>query len=309
MSFAFLLALEALNASQRAVLLLRDVFDYSVRETADALGVSEASVKTTLHRARNAMTTYRASAVRPTAERQARTRKALQALCMHLMTHNVAALEALLAADVRARNDSGGEFFSARKPVLGRDKVILFHLKTGKVGGSKNLRAQIRMINGMPALVAQRAPSKLGVPPRMVVWIELDAAGRISAIDSQVATNKLRAIDFDHLPAGTSLLLAEAARAAASVPPPRTWAPRAAKQLAVAGIWRSCEASRGGSVHALRSDARRATVSPHRPRRNHDRAHAVPALRQEALESRARPRLGTAQRAAETRGRARRAGA
>src|SRR5687767_12106876 len=35
-SFAFLLALEALTPSQRAVLLLRDVFDYSVRETAEA---------------------------------------------------------------------------------------------------------------------------------------------------------------------------------------------------------------------------------------------------------------------------------
>ena len=34
-SFAFLLALEVLTPQQRAVLLLRDVFDYSVRETAD----------------------------------------------------------------------------------------------------------------------------------------------------------------------------------------------------------------------------------------------------------------------------------
>jgi RNA polymerase sigma-70 factor (ECF subfamily) len=39
-TFAFLLALEALTPQQRAVLLLRDVFDYSVRETAEALAVS-----------------------------------------------------------------------------------------------------------------------------------------------------------------------------------------------------------------------------------------------------------------------------
>jgi RNA polymerase sigma-70 factor (ECF subfamily) len=38
-SFAFLLALEALTPQQRAVLLLRDVFDYTVRETATALGI------------------------------------------------------------------------------------------------------------------------------------------------------------------------------------------------------------------------------------------------------------------------------
>src|SRR5262245_40278849 len=57
-SFAFLLALEALTPTQRAVLLLRDVFDYSVHEVADALGLSEANVKVTHHRARRAMATY-----------------------------------------------------------------------------------------------------------------------------------------------------------------------------------------------------------------------------------------------------------
>src|SRR5262249_7892974 len=50
-SFAFLLALEALTPSQRAVLLLRDVFDYSTAETAEALGSSESGVKVTLLRA------------------------------------------------------------------------------------------------------------------------------------------------------------------------------------------------------------------------------------------------------------------
>src|SRR5688500_11587485 len=43
-SLAFLLALEALTPRMRAVLLLRDVFDFSVRETADALDLSEANV-------------------------------------------------------------------------------------------------------------------------------------------------------------------------------------------------------------------------------------------------------------------------
>src|SRR6185369_3757547 len=51
-TLAFLLALEALTPAQRAVLLLRDVFDYSVRETADALDMSETNIKVTLHRAR-----------------------------------------------------------------------------------------------------------------------------------------------------------------------------------------------------------------------------------------------------------------
>jgi len=54
-SFAFLLALEALTPTQRAVLLLRDVFDYSTAETAQALDLTEANVKVTLLRARRRM--------------------------------------------------------------------------------------------------------------------------------------------------------------------------------------------------------------------------------------------------------------
>src|SRR5207244_2976494 len=57
-SFAFLVALDRLTPSARAVLLLRDVFDYSIKETAAALDRSEANVKTTHHRARRAMAGY-----------------------------------------------------------------------------------------------------------------------------------------------------------------------------------------------------------------------------------------------------------
>ena len=58
-SFAFLLALEALTPSQRAVLLLRDVFDYSTTETAEALDLTEANAKVLLLRARRKMNELR----------------------------------------------------------------------------------------------------------------------------------------------------------------------------------------------------------------------------------------------------------
>jgi RNA polymerase sigma factor (sigma-70 family) len=54
-TFAFLMACEALTPRQRAVLLLRDVLDYSVEETARALAMGIPNVKTTHHRARAAM--------------------------------------------------------------------------------------------------------------------------------------------------------------------------------------------------------------------------------------------------------------
>ena len=57
-TLAFLLALEALTPAQRAVLLLREVFDYSTSETAKALEMTDINVKVTLHRARRIMNLY-----------------------------------------------------------------------------------------------------------------------------------------------------------------------------------------------------------------------------------------------------------
>ena len=79
------------------MLLLRDVFDYSVREVADALGMSEPNVKTTHHRARRAMAAYDGRRCIPTRARQARTREALERFLIALSARDSAAMEALLA--------------------------------------------------------------------------------------------------------------------------------------------------------------------------------------------------------------------
>jgi RNA polymerase sigma-70 factor (ECF subfamily) len=64
-SFAFLLALESLNPKQRAVVLLRDVFEYSTHETAEVIGASEPNVKQIHLRARRALGQYDAARVKP----------------------------------------------------------------------------------------------------------------------------------------------------------------------------------------------------------------------------------------------------
>jgi len=249
-TFAFLLALEALTPSQRAVLLLRDVFDYSVDETAAALQLSAANVKTTLHRARKALSLYDSERIPPTPERVAQARKVLQAFCMHLMAHNVPALEALLADGVCARNDGNGEFFAAKRPVLGRDKVILFHVKIRR---RERARFDIRLFNGWPALIGEAvAEPPPRIARRVVVQLQLDHEGKVRQIDSVVASRKLVGLAFDRLAEPSAGMLLEALGAALTNPSPRSWAPAAGRQMIRAARERASRA-----VATLRLQLRR----------------------------------------------------
>jgi RNA polymerase sigma-70 factor, ECF subfamily len=227
-SFAFLTALEVLSPSQRAVLLLRDVLDYSVCEAAEALSMSESNVKTTHHRARKLMASYEQGSLPITEERIAATREALRALCVHLLSHNVPALEALLARDVCAYNDGGGEFFAAQRPVLGVARVIKLHLKVLR---RTRCRFQIRDINGLPALVADVPSSNPRLARRSVTVVTLNARGEIARIDAVVATDKLRAIDFASLAEPTLPELGAMLVAGLRAPGVRRWAPSLLRRL------------------------------------------------------------------------------
>ena len=108
-SMAFLLALEALTPAQRAVLILRDVFDYSTNETAKALEMSEANIKVTLHRARRTMYSYDKDRASNFSQRAGELRDILQRFLSLLTTGDVQGLETMLAADVVLVSDGGGE--------------------------------------------------------------------------------------------------------------------------------------------------------------------------------------------------------
>lgn len=193
-SMAFLLALEKLTPRQRAVLILRDVFDYTLRETAAALGLTVANVKVTHHRARRAMKDYDGARVIPTRAHQARAAEQLKAFIAHLENHDVAALEAMLSDDVRFVSDGGGEFAATLRPVLGRDKVLRLLLGLS-AKRPRDARLDIRMLNGEPALVAEsRAP--YGWAERFVIRIDLSPEGRIRAVHTIVATRKLAGVRF-----------------------------------------------------------------------------------------------------------------
>jgi RNA polymerase sigma-70 factor (ECF subfamily) len=191
-SFAFLIALETLTPTARAVLLLRDVFDYSVKETAGALDLSEANVKTTHHRARRAMAAYNAARQIPTAARQQSTQKALMEFLRALEQHDVGTIEALLAEDVRTTTDGGGQFRSALRTIAGREKVMRFYLAIAVSAADGAVRPAT--INGVPSVVVDIPSPAPGIAPRFTLTAELNGEGKIAHLYVVSATPKLGAV-------------------------------------------------------------------------------------------------------------------
>ena len=191
-SFAFLIALETLTPTARGVLLLRDVFDYSVKETAHALDLSEANVKTTHHRARRAMTSYDAARQIPTAARQQSTQTALLQFLRALEQHDVGAIEALLAEDVRTTTDGGGQFKSALRTIVGREKVMRFYLAVAVNAADSAVR--IAALNGVPSAVVDIPSPPAGIAPRFTLSAELNREGKIAHLYVVSATPKLAAV-------------------------------------------------------------------------------------------------------------------
>lgn len=242
-SFAFLRAVEALTSSQRAVLLLREVFDLSVQETASVLEMSEANVKTTLHRARAAMAAYDAERCEPTSAQRIRALRALRAFLIHVSTNNVEALRALLAEDAVVLNDGGGEYFAAQKPVRGLRRIVSFHRKVGRINRHATPigreRLGIRVLNGTYAMVGERVTHHPKLAPRIAGWVELDRSGRIREIVWVVASRKLSALSFDGLPRWPMEHVIAAMLDAARFPGPARWLLPMAKRFG-RRIRRSC---------------------------------------------------------------------
>jgi len=192
-SLAFLQALEVLTPTQRAVLLLSDVFDYSAAEVGKALDLSVGNIRTIHHRARSAMAAYDKRRVVPTASNRSRTHKTLEQFLAFLGAGDVSGIERLLAADVRAVADGGGEFTAAARPILGPSRVARFfaRLAASRPGPA---RITFRSINGFPAVQFEFGVSPGRRPPRLVLSVDIDREGLISTARVIASATKLAAI-------------------------------------------------------------------------------------------------------------------
>lgn len=193
-TFAFLVAIEVLRPRQRAILLLRDVFDFSVAETARALGISEGNVKTTHHRARAALQAYDRERCVPTHEAQERARAALERLLGAVGSADVKSIAEMLDEAARLLADGGGRYRAALNPIVGADRIARFLLGIQRFAQGRPVLAW-RMLNGLPALVVDVPGAVEPNAPRLVVRCDVDRGERIVALHLVLAPEKLRALE------------------------------------------------------------------------------------------------------------------
>jgi RNA polymerase sigma-70 factor (ECF subfamily) len=119
-------------------------------------------------------------------------RGALERFPLAVGAGDAAAVEALLAEDVRQLSDGGGEFHAARQPVVGGKKVARFFLGVARGGGAA-ARVDPRSLNGEPAVLLELPPERRveGFAPRLTLHARLDGRGRIAELYAVLASAKL----------------------------------------------------------------------------------------------------------------------
>jgi RNA polymerase sigma-70 factor (TIGR02957 family) len=143
-SMAMMLVLETLAPAERAVFVLREVFELEYQEIAEAVGKSPAAVRQIAHRARAHVSARRPHAVISPAQ----ARDALEAFRRAIETGDLQGLLDTLAPDVVLLTDGGGLVQAALAPVAGADPVAR---ALGRITGAASL--QPAQVNGHPALI------------------------------------------------------------------------------------------------------------------------------------------------------------
>jgi RNA polymerase sigma-70 factor (TIGR02957 family) len=185
LSLAFLVVLEGLSPEQRAVFLLRDVFDYPYERIAPIVGKSEAATRQIATRARRHVDERR-----PRYEASERRREELaERFFAAAREGELETLESLLAEDVALHGDGdgGGRAPALARALYGRRRVaqtLAGWIELGRrSGGIEFRRAEV---NGQPGAVITDTDGGL-----IGVWSLGIAEDRVQSIRSVVNPDKL----------------------------------------------------------------------------------------------------------------------
>ncbi|RVX41027.1 RNA polymerase sigma-70 factor (ECF subfamily) [Nonomuraea polychroma] len=147
-SMALMLVLETLSPTERAVFVLREVFDVGYDEIAAAVAKSPAAVRQIAHRARRHVDARRPREVVSPSQ----ARAALESFQRALETRDLQGLLDVLAPEVVLVSDGGGIKQAAPRPIIGAGKVVRFIV--GGLGKAQvTLTSEPTVVNGNPALL------------------------------------------------------------------------------------------------------------------------------------------------------------
>jgi RNA polymerase sigma-70 factor, ECF subfamily len=150
-SLAFLVLLEKLQPFERAVLLLREVFEYEFAEIASILEKTETACRRSFSRAKQHLVEQRPR-FKPTPETH---RQLLTSFLTAVQGGDMTALTNLLSENVILWSDGGGKAKTATLlPIYGRENVIRLCLGSKRFW-PENAHFELREVNGQVALVGR----------------------------------------------------------------------------------------------------------------------------------------------------------
>jgi RNA polymerase sigma-70 factor (ECF subfamily) len=185
-SMAFLILLESLTPVERAVFLLREVFDYDYREIAEIVGKEEAACRQSFHRAKAHIAEHRPRF--PTSPEE--HRQILERFMQACIVGELDGLTTLLAENVSMIGDGGGKASAATRPIYGENSVARFLLGTIK-RLPPDYSMQIHAVNGRPAFMFY---DEKGLPNTLMMF-DINE-GKIRTIYNQRNPDKLH--EFEH---------------------------------------------------------------------------------------------------------------
>ena len=149
LSFAFLMLLECLSPIERAVFLLRDVFDYDYEAIAKIVDKSVPNCRQIVHRARQHLALRK-----PMVKLDSHEQDILVEQFLDYWNHgDLQRLIAIMAEDVTFWSDGGGKVTAAQKPLSGCLKVARFLVAIRRSRLTPTLVSQVIKLNGQPGVI------------------------------------------------------------------------------------------------------------------------------------------------------------
>jgi RNA polymerase sigma-70 factor, ECF subfamily len=157
LSFAFLMLIECLSPTERAIFLLREVFDYDYEAIAKTVGKSIPNCRQIVRRARHHLVLRRPSMLFQSHSVNASNSHNKDILVEQFLAYwnqgDLQGLIALMSEDVTFWSDGGGKVVAAEKPLFGCLKVARFLVAIRRSRLTPTLVSQAVKVNGQPGVV------------------------------------------------------------------------------------------------------------------------------------------------------------